>query len=256
MSTPHDLYLHGLNHLREEVKAKGNHRVFGELNVFQTRLVENIEKARIQGDTPENEAKRVEIIEQLDKITSDLHNMSFYDYCQSISRPTPPLVINEQITIMKQTPISSPEPVSGNSSEELSPSDEPLESVPEFILAVKEYLTLLQMNLQKAKEVFNSDIISQEQCEEVLSSFSLFDCSDFPEYNPFLQRAKTQLQYFHREVKQLTDSCKICDDIDRPSKKTRKKLQSLVGKLNVLFYDAEHFRKQLDTIDMTIANEK
>lgn len=260
MSALHDSYLHGLNRLMEEVKAKGDHARQELLEVLQLRLAENLEKVSFQRDTRENESQRFEVLQQLNKITGELYDISFYGYCQLKSQPPSIITIGEKTPIpsAQHTPnIEEEVAVSGNTPALVQRADTEgtEQQTNAFFLTVKAYLTTLHTNVQKAQEVFNSDTVSQEQCEEALSSFYLFDCSNLPDYNPPLYRAKTRLQYFNQQVNRLRDFCEICDDVDRPSKTNIKKIQEIIGILNPLLYDVEIFLRQFNTIDMTISQE-
>lgn len=260
MSALHESYLRCLNRLREEVKAAENDEVLEVLDILKIRLTENLETLRLQGDPDENKSKRYQILEQLNKITRELYYSSFDDYCESKSQPSPLIPFREK------TPIPST-PSTPNIDEEIAvPSntsalaqqtdaEDAVQPTIAFFLTVKTYITTLHMNVQKAQEVFNSDSISQEQCKEVLSSFSLFDCSNFPDYTPHLYRAKTRLQYFNHQVNRLRDFCEICDNVDRPSKASTKKIQEIIGILNPLRYDIEIFFRQFDAINMTTTQE-
>jgi hypothetical protein len=74
-----EAYLRGLGRLKAEVEADGGD--YQVLDLLQMRLKENID-ARMNGDTKDNQAQRMEILASLNRFTRNLYSISFDEYCQ------------------------------------------------------------------------------------------------------------------------------------------------------------------------------
>lgn len=244
MSTLLDSYLEALSRLKKEMNVNSYNR--RHIDLLEVRLIENIDNS-LYGNTKENSAERYEILDRLNEITRNLHDVSFYEYCQLSPPYTLPVVnLIQEIEDHAGTTFN-------NSSDQIAVSEEPSDIVQQtinFIVSVSEYVVILQKNVQSAKGVFSDHAnISQEHCEKELSSFTLFDCTNFPDYNRSLHKAKTRLQYLNFQVNKLIDLCDICDDVDRPSRSYKKKIQELVGILDVLSHDVVSVQTDLDRVD-------
>jgi hypothetical protein len=240
-----DSYLYALSHLKEEVKD--NKEILQELDMLQIRLRDNF-RQKIYGSAKESQADRNEILSLLNGITRNICNKSFDEYCQSFNNK------NIYVERQKEEVIDPIENIIIESIEESSNVDDLPNVIPQtnsFLDIVNDYVVTLQKNVQKAREIFNNNAdISQEHCEDALSSFYLLDCSNFPEYNQSLYRAKVRLQHLNEQVNKLIDLCEICDDVDHPSKTVERKILDVMNALELLFYDVASVQVLLNTIDV------
>jgi hypothetical protein len=97
-------YLQSLHVLKKEVEKGGNDDQV--VSILQIRLKENIEKMRIQGDTPEIRADRMVILSTADEITERLFDISFDDFRQLYTHKKPSSETGDQPS-MPLTPAES-----------------------------------------------------------------------------------------------------------------------------------------------------
>jgi hypothetical protein len=255
-------YLFGLKSLKEAIKVKGED--VQRVDMLQLRLKENIEKSGY-GYSKDLQADRIEILDELNDITRSMYDISFDEYCQAcqpaisatvtlreelavvedVEEPGSSVTIQEELAVVEDVEVPG-------SSEELLLHR--IQQSGNFLLALTDYLVEIQKNAQKTKEIFAGDLtgVSQKQCENIFSSFSLFDCSNFPEYHPALYKTKVRLQHLNEQIKMLIDMCEICGGIDLPSRSTGKKVQSLIALLDLLMYDAKSIHTLIKSIEAKI----
>jgi hypothetical protein len=240
-----DSYLYALSHLKEEVKD--NKEILQELDMLQIRLRDNF-RQKIYGSAKESQADRNEILSLLNGITRNICNKSFDEYCQSFNNKS------RQVERQKEEVVDPTENITIECIEPLSNVDNlpnVVQQTSSFLDIVNNYVVTLQKNVQKAREIFNNNAdISQERCEDALSSFYLLDCSNFPTYNQSLFKAKVRLQHLNEQVNKLIDLCEICNDVDQHAKSAEKKIQQIMGILDSLFYDVTSVQALLNTIDV------